>query len=89
MSDFVEDMKALDAVKKSHSAQMRENVPKELRRLGINFSSHNGGAHLIVETKYGFVDYWPGTGKWKSRNVGSGQGLEGLLAYIGIERRPR
>lgn len=85
MSDFVHDMMALKEIKKSHSAQLRENVPRTLRGFGVNFSSHNNGAHLIVESKFGLIDYWPGTGKWKCRNGDAGFSLDGLLGYMGIE----
>jgi hypothetical protein len=61
----------------------REEGARRLREAGIVFTTHNNGAHLIVEGRDGFIDYWPGTGKWVSRNGTRGFGLNNLLTHIG------
>lgn len=63
--------------------QRRENAPDQLRAKGIVFTEHNNGAHLILDTEMGFVDFWPGTTKWKFRSGESGYGLAKLLGRLG------
>ena len=48
----------------------------------IPFVPKNGGAHLIVEGKDCFIDFWPGTGKWHSRCGKKGFGVRNLVAFI-------
>lgn len=68
-----------------------------LRDNGIVFTSKNSGAHLIVEGNDGFIDYWPGTGRWKTRgnpgtwhfegkNSVQGFGAHNLVAHINKSR---
>lgn len=48
----------------------------------IGFVERNGGAHLIVEGPDCFIDYWPGTGKWISRDGQRGFGAQALASYV-------
>ena len=48
-------------------ARHRESSPEVLRRAGISFKSMNAGAHLIVTHNGRTVDFWPGTGLWRTR----------------------
>lgn len=58
----------------------RENSTEILKSRGVEFSSHNKGAHLIVTSRYGLVDFWPGTGKFIVRKSGEkGRGVFNLL----------
>ena len=51
----------------------RESSAEILKENGIDFVSHNGGAHLVVN---GSIDFWPGTGKFMVRtNGGKGRGV--------------
>lgn len=63
-------------------ASHRENSPKLLEAVGIFFESKNGGAHLIVEGKHCYIDFWPGTGKWIERGGRKGFGVRNLIKYI-------
>jgi hypothetical protein len=60
-----------------------------LRRLGtVTIQTRNRGTHLIVTTKNKVrFDYWPGTGKWRSRTtpVEEARGIQSLLQRIGQE----
>ena len=87
MSDFVEDMKALDAMRREHKASLREQAPEELRRAGILFEVKNLGAHLIVEGRYGYIDFWPGTGKWSVRGGKKGFGTANLINLVNGEQK--
>lgn len=59
------------AIHKEHSKQKRndnrDRSAKLLTERGIEFESKNLGAHLIVQSNKGIIDFWPGTGKWKAR----------------------
>lgn len=60
----------------------RENSADLLTQSGVPFTSKNFGAHLIVEGRECFVDFWPGTGRWISRNGVKGFGVRNLLEYV-------
>lgn len=66
-------------------ASNRENSAEYLTEHGILFTSHNHGAHLIVEGKECFIDFWPGTGKWNCRSGKKGFGVRNLVEYINVE----
>jgi hypothetical protein len=48
----------------------------------IMFDSRNGGQHLIVEGWDCFIDYWPSTGRWRSRFGVGGWSAAALVVYI-------
>lgn len=64
------------------SDKNRENSADYLAQREIPFVQKNGGAHLIVEGKDCFIDFWPGTGKWHSRCGKKGFGVRNLVAFI-------
>lgn len=65
---------------KERRARNRERGAGELERAGIAFTAKNNGAHLIVADR---VDYWPGTGLWKDREVPhDGRGINALVDYM-------
>lgn len=70
-------------MKQDARTQRREKAPDQLTQAGINFTEHNNGAHLIVETHMGLVDFWPGTTRWKTRTFPAieGFGVQKLLQY--------
>ena len=84
MSETAEMYKAWNKEKQSARQQRREDAPYFLRAAGIPFTEHNNGAHLILDTHQGFIDFWPGTSKWKTRNHISveGYGITKLLQLI-------
>ncbi len=71
-------------MKQGARTQRRENAPELLEKAGVSFTAHNHGAHLILDTHLGFIDFWPGTTKWKSRTFPehSGHGVTRLLQLI-------
>lgn len=71
-------------MRQSKRADNREQSAKLLRDAGVVFVSKNEGAHLIVEGPNGFIDFWPGTGKWHVRGipVEIGFGVRGLINLI-------
>lgn len=65
-------------------ANNREYSTKLLTELGVNFTSHNNGAHLIIKNGDQRIDFWPGTGKWIVCDFTS-RGVFNLLKFIGIQ----
>ncbi|MBE1299724.1 MAG: hypothetical protein GJ680_07440 [Alteromonadaceae bacterium] len=70
----------IKASSKQNRASNREHACVKLQHEGIRFTTANGGVHLIVQGKSEVIDYWPGTGKWRTRQTKqSGRGLNGVL----------
>lgn len=67
---------------KNRRADNRQQSAEMLKGAGIPFESKNGGAHLIVEGSECFIDFWPGTGKWHSRDGAKGFGVRNLIKHI-------
>lgn len=84
MNEVTEMYKDWRKMKQTASAQRRENAPEMLDKAGVSFTEHNNGAHLIIESHLGYTDFWPGTGKWKTRGTFAitGFGIKTLLEYI-------
>lgn len=69
--------------RQSKRAKLKAENTTAMIALGVEFTSHNFGAHLIV---HGF-DFWPSTGRWIERGLPSmkkmrGFGLKPLLDAI-------
>lgn len=65
---------------KIRRARHREQAPKILAREGIEFSSHNDGAHLRLHLPKTAINFWPGTGYWRREDTGySGRGIFNLI----------
>jgi dihydrofolate reductase (trimethoprim resistance protein) len=73
---------ALELWRLTPNSEVQENSADYLAQRGIPFVSKNGGAHLIVEGKDCFIDFWPGTGKWHSRCGKKGFGVRNLVAFV-------
>ena len=59
-----------------------------LHKINVSFETKNHGAHLIVYSTFSVIDFWPGTGKWKLRNLPQGgNDLHSLLHYLRHEER--
>ncbi|UCV26741.1 hypothetical protein [Ferribacterium limneticum] len=84
MSEAIECMKAMNQARKDARTQRRENTPDLLDQAGVLFTEHNEGAHLVVESHLGYIDFWPGTGRWKTRTLPQHTGftVTKLLALI-------
>lgn len=82
MGDMGEVFNAMKEESKERRARHREQSSALLDKAGIPFESKNGGAHLIVEGSECYIDFWPGTGKWISRNGKHGFGVRNLIGYV-------
>lgn len=82
MGDMAEDFKMLHQISKDKREKNRNSGLSHLEKVGIPFEIKNGGAHLIVEGSRGFLDYWPGTGRWIARSGRRGFGVRNLISAI-------
>lgn len=83
MGDMGEHFKDVKDAGKAKRENNRESSANVLRENNIHFTTNNGGIHLIVEGKDGFIDFWPGTGRWIIRGVAkSGFGVRNLVKEI-------
>ena len=83
MNDYFNDIKSASQVKR---AVNRERSAQRLEDLGVTFSEHNNGAHLIIYGRLETIDFWPGTGLWRCRGGKqvSGRGIEALLTRLEV-----
>lgn len=82
-SEIGEMFNALKKERQGKRADNRQSSAVYLQERGIPFESKNGGAHLIVEGRECFIDFWPGTGRWHSRCGKKGFGVRNLVTFIG------
>lgn len=82
-SDMGLAFNALKKERQAKRAQNRESSPAVLRAAGVDFTEHNGGAHLVVSHGGVTADFWPGTGLWKFRSTGiKGRGVRALVRAL-------
>lgn len=82
MSEMDEFWRDVNRARQDKRADNRVQSSDYLEHRAIPFVSKNGGAHLIVEGRDCFIDFWPGTGKWVARNGVKGFGVRSLVTYI-------
>lgn len=70
-------------------ASHRQTSPELLRLTGIAYESKNNDAHLIVSHAGMVVDFWPGTGLWRTRphDGREHRGVRELISFL--ERKAR
>lgn len=67
----------------------KESNTKFLVDLQAKFESKNNGEHLIIDSRYGYIDFWPSSGKWTFRVDGEkGQGAEAMAESLQKRRKP-
>lgn len=82
MGELGETYKAMKEHGQEKRANNREQSAKYLTTAGIPFTSNNGGAHLVVKGPDCYIDFWPGTGRWITRNGVKGFGVRNLVKFI-------
>lgn len=82
MGDMGDTYRAMNEHSKTKRANNREQSADYLRQHDILFETKNNGAHLIVEGKDCYIDFWPGTGKWRTRKGEDGFGVKNLVKLI-------
>ena len=82
MGDVGDDFRGHRADRQIKKRSNREQSAECLRNACIKFTSHNNGAHLIVEGPNTKIDFWPGTGLWHERGGKEGRGVKKLIFFI-------
>lgn len=82
MSDIGDEYDELAQESKQRRSNNRNGSAQMLTDKEIPFESKNHGAHLVVEGSECFIDFWPGTGRWTSRDGTKGFGVRKLITYI-------
>jgi len=83
VSEVVEAFRAMAALSQQKRAANRAAAPNLLTQAGVQFTSNNLGAHLVVVAGAFVVDFWPGTGLWIVRGAAARRrGVFGLLDFI-------
>lgn len=86
MSDTIDDYRALKQFRQAEAATKRAEAPDWLRRLNVDFTEHNGGAHIVITVGLAIIDFWPGNDRWRVRPYKSSFGRKALQRVI-EERR--
>ncbi|MBC7602757.1 MAG: hypothetical protein H7255_08880 [Ramlibacter sp.] len=63
----------------------RQSSAEMLASRGVKFTTHNAGAHLIVDAGSHKVNFWPGTGKWITQGWRFGlvsRGVRSLIKHL-------
>lgn len=56
---------------------------KQLTEAGIEFTSNNGGIHLVLTKGEQAIDYWPSTGLWWIRGTpNKRRGIANLIKHM-------
>ena len=85
MGDMGDDFRALKQHNKAKRAKNTKSSTEVLAENRIEFESKNFGAHLIVSSHKGLIDFWPSTGKFKLRSADKYQyGIKNLLQVCGV-----
>ena len=83
MGDMAEVWEGWAERSKAKRASNRTNSAQTLKTFGVEFTSHNLGAHLIIQCDKGVIDFWPGTGKWIIRGGPDGKrGVMNLVKFV-------
>lgn len=83
VTEMWRDVRAASSTKR---AANRDHAPTLLKASNIHYIRSNGGTHLIVQDGPNWIDFWPGTGLWHSRDGRKGRGIQKLLNLL-QERR--
>lgn len=86
MNEETELWAAYKAQQKLERAERRASAEQQLKDRGINYTVHNGGAHIVIEEGGAIFDYWPGNTRWRMRPQKSDFGVGKLFAAIAQRR---
>lgn len=85
MGDMIDGFKDIQEVSRKKKENNRSRSAELLDDNKIEYTSNNGGAHLIVKSGKHTIDFWPGTGKWKVRKGITSRGVFKLLKHLGAQ----
>lgn len=72
------------AERQAKRASNRAHAEAQLRAVpGITVTTANDGAHYVIGSSAGVIDFWPGTGLWIVRgSTKRRRGIAGLIQFI-------
>lgn len=80
MGDIFKQMRKTSQEKKAKNRKYSQQL---LQTAQVPHKAHNHGAHLVIESTQGPIDFWPGTGLWIVRATRQrGRGVKKLLAFL-------
>ena len=83
MSEIADVNHVINEKRKQKRMSNRIHSAGMLKSAGIVFDVRNEGAHLIVESTEGLIDFWPGTGRWIVRKSGFKEyGVRNLIKFV-------
>ena len=81
--------RAIEKFNQEKRASNRKASAKILTDAGISFVSANDGAHLIIKTKQGVINFWPGTGLFMSAwSTKKQRGVKNLVKLLNAGGEP-
>ena len=88
MGDMGEVFNDMRKAKQERRAANTKDSTAMLAGHGIDFESHNSGAHLIVHAGVCKIDFWPSTGLWIVRGSKKRHGgVRKLIEYVQKQRK--
>ena len=82
MSEMAEMWRELRAERSQYNAKRKVSNTATLEAMGIPFTSHNQGQHLVIKKGAVIVDFYPSTETWKARGGEKQKGLNFLLQVL-------
>ena len=82
MSEIAEMWRALRTERSQYNAKRKVSNTATLEAMGIPFTSHNQGQHLVIKKGAVVVDFYPSTETWKARGGEKQRGLNRMLRVL-------
>ena len=81
--DWTEYRQGMKEESQNRRKKHRDTAPEILDKHCVSWEKFNGGIHLLVFSSFDDYDFWPGTGRFKSRKTGkSGRGIFNLIKLV-------
>jgi len=85
MGDMGEAFKGMREAGLKRKATNLANSTKILEESGVEFVSRNSGIQLIITGHEAKLDFWPSTGKFRSRDGHEGRGVYNMLRLCDVK----
>lgn len=82
---MAEEFKDLTCIRKKRRAANTKSSTAIVDDAGVQYKSYNRGVHLVIEGKDALIDFWPSTGKFKTRDGHTGRGVYNMLRHCDVE----
>ena len=85
MGDMGDAFREMNKVTKEKRRSNLKSSTKVLEESGVTFKSNNGGVHLVVTGRDVKIDFWPSTGKFRTRDGYTGRGVYNMLRHCDVK----